>query len=319
MKKFYLLLLCCLFLSPSLFAQINSGKKILIVCTSSDKDLKWGQPGWGCYMPEVTDFYSTIYKFGFRTENIDIVSPEGGVVPLIYTSPTDRQIPTPAGEEAKLMVKLNNSLTPDDIKPEDYNAIFYAGGYSCLSDYPTNAKIANIAAKIYENNGVVGLVCDGIVGLIPIKLSNGQYLVNGKNITTNGGYTMADDGLEVEQVLNNNGANIENKNVVVDGRLITARNVQPIPVAIETMVLLGFGRFPTSVANVNTHDKLTVYPIPANDRIYFSDKVSGHLSDIGGRVVLTFNNTLSLDVAALDAGVYFIGTTQSGVKKIVIE
>ena len=49
-------------------------------------------------------------------------------------------------------------------------------------DLPNNTKIADIATKIYEQNGIVAAVCHGPAALLNIKLSNGKYLIDGKKV-----------------------------------------------------------------------------------------------------------------------------------------
>lgn len=67
---------------------------------------------------------------------------------------------------------------------DDYVAIHYAGGHGAMWDFADNKQLANIAARIYENNDVVSAVCHRPAGLVNIELSNGKYLVDGKKINT---------------------------------------------------------------------------------------------------------------------------------------
>ena len=46
-----------------------------------------------------------------------------------------------------------------------------------------NAELAAIAAFIYERGGVVAAVCHGPAGLVNLKLSDGGYLVTGKDVS----------------------------------------------------------------------------------------------------------------------------------------
>ena len=49
-------------------------------------------------------------------------------------------------------------------------------------DFADHPRLAQIAAAIYERQGVVAAVCHGPSGLVNLKLSNGEYLVKGKRI-----------------------------------------------------------------------------------------------------------------------------------------
>jgi putative intracellular protease/amidase len=50
-------------------------------------------------------------------------------------------------------------------------------------DFSSNAQLSRIAAAIYERGYVVSAVCHGPAGLLNIKLSNGSYLIEGKEVT----------------------------------------------------------------------------------------------------------------------------------------
>lgn len=79
--------------------------------------------------------------------------------------------------------KLANTLKPSQVKAEDYDCIYFAGGHGVVFDFVDNKEIHEIARKIYEKGGVVSSVCHGAVGLINLRLSNGDYLIKGKKVT----------------------------------------------------------------------------------------------------------------------------------------
>ena len=49
-------------------------------------------------------------------------------------------------------------------------------------DFPDDPALAHLAARIYESGGVVGAVCHGPAALVNLKLSDGQYLIKGKQV-----------------------------------------------------------------------------------------------------------------------------------------
>ena len=75
-------------------------------------------------------------------------------------------------------------MKPSEVKPEEYKAVFFAGGHGVMWDFPDNKELAAITSKIYENGGVVAAVCHGPAALVNVKLSNGKYLVDGKKINS---------------------------------------------------------------------------------------------------------------------------------------
>ena len=102
-------------------------------------------------------------------------------------------------------------------------------------DFADSAAIDKVTREIYENGGVVSAVCHGPAALVNVKLSDGNYLVNGKNLTA---FTNAEEdeaeGTDIvpfmlETELKNHGAKHHaaanwSNNVVVDGRLVTGQN-----------------------------------------------------------------------------------------------
>ena len=128
-------------------------------------------------------------------------------------------------------------MIPSEVKPEEYSAIYYAGGHGTMWDFPDNIELAKIASKIYENNGIVSAVCHGPVGFVIIKLSNGKYLVDGKKINSFTNEEEVAIGLEkivpfmLETKLIERGAKFEKsglwqKHVTTDQRVITGQNPQ---------------------------------------------------------------------------------------------
>jgi len=78
---------------------------------------------------------------------------------------------------------LASLLPAADVAPERYDIVYFCGGHAAAYDLPTATKVQTIAAKIYEKGGVVAAVCHGPAILGSLKLSNGEYLVKGKQAT----------------------------------------------------------------------------------------------------------------------------------------
>lgn len=81
------------------------------------------------------------------------------------------------------MNRLGSTMKPSEVNPENYAAIYYAGGHGVIWDFPENKELQNISRNIYENGGIVSSVCHGAAGLFHITLSNGDRLINGKKVT----------------------------------------------------------------------------------------------------------------------------------------
>jgi putative intracellular protease/amidase len=206
-------------------------KKILFVVSSHDKKGDTGEPT-GYYLGEVTHAWEVLKN----DYTIDFVSPKGGTPPvdgMDLSDPVNKLF----WENKEYHNKIDHSMQPSEVKPNDYAAIYYAGGHGAMWDFADNAELAKIAAKIYENNGVVGAVCHGPAGLVNIKLSDGNYLVDGKKVNA---FTNEEEiAVKLENVvpfsletkLIERGAKFEKsglwqKHVTVDQRLVTGQNPQ---------------------------------------------------------------------------------------------
>lgn len=159
---------------------IMNAFKILIVLTSHSQLGETGKPT-GYYLPEVTHAYFAFREAGF---DVDFVSPQGGKAPM---DPGSKNLSDPLNkrflEDSQALAKVEQTLKPEHIAPKDYAAIYYAGGHGTMWDFPNNTAMNAIAASIYEQGGVVSAVCHGPAGLMNIKLKNGLFLVQGKELT----------------------------------------------------------------------------------------------------------------------------------------
>lgn len=210
----------------------NNPKKILFVLSSHDQLGNTGKKT-GYYLSEVAHPWHVLKNAGYE---IDFVSPQGGNPPVDGFDLKD-SINNVFWTDSLYQVKLKNSMKPVDVKAEDYVAIHYAGGHGTMWDFADNTELAAIAAKIYENGGVVSAVCHGPAGLVNIKLSNGKYLVEGKKIN---GFTNEEEvAVKLDKVvpflletkLIERGAIFEKSGMwqphtVVDQRVVTGQNPQ---------------------------------------------------------------------------------------------
>lgn len=211
---------------------ITMKKKILFVVTSHDKKGDTGE-NTGYYLGEVSHPWEVLHHAGY---DIDFVSPKGGTPPVDgfdLKDPVNKEF----WENKEYKNKIDHSLQPSQVKPDEYSAIFYAGGHGAMWDLADNTELASIASKIYENGGIVAGVCHGPAGLVNIKLNNGQYLVDGKKINAFTNEEEAEVKLTnvvpflLEDQLKARGAKFEKSglwqtHVVTDQRVITGQNPQ---------------------------------------------------------------------------------------------
>lgn len=206
--------------------------KVLVVVTSHSELGNTGKPT-GYYLSEVTHPVVALERSGI---SVDIASPKGGKAPMDESS-LDLKDPINKTymEKTEFVKKLENTIKLADIDPSKYSAIVFAGGHGTMWDFKDDTTIPKLSSAIYEKGGVVAAVCHGPAALINIKLSNGTYLISGKNV---GGFSNAEEeaaGLtkvvpfSLEDELVKRGARYSKtglwgNHVVVDGRLVTGQN-----------------------------------------------------------------------------------------------
>lgn len=190
----------------------------------------------GLWLSELTHAWNVFEKHRF--EQI-IVSPQGGPVPL---EPRSLKFPN-IDKTAKAwkacpekMALLQNTASPEQINPNEFDAIFFTGGHAVMYDFPDSQGLQRITREIYERGGIVSSVCHGYCGLLNTKLSDGSYLVAGRAMT---GFAWREELLagvnravpyNAEEKLKKRGARYKKAKLpfvsytVVDGNLITGQN-----------------------------------------------------------------------------------------------
>ena len=205
--------------------------KVLFV-VSSHSELGDTGKKTGYFLSEVTHPWSVLSS----EYEIDVVSPKGGRPPVDgfdLNDPINRKYwDSPEWQE-----KMSTTMTPSEVDPTQYKAIFYAGGHGAMWDFPNNNALAKIAQSIYEAGGFVAAVCHGPAGLLPIKLSDGSFLVDGKKLDCFTNAEEEENGTSkivpflLQTALEKEGAVFDcgapwSVHVVRDGRLITGQNPQ---------------------------------------------------------------------------------------------
>jgi len=222
-------------------------RRILLVVTNVAHFDSPSQPT-GLWLSELTHAYDLFAAQGYEQR---LVSPKGGLSPL---EPRSLKWPN-AGASAKRwladparMALLSNTARPEDIGPEDFDAIYFTGGHAVMYDFPDDAGLQRLTREIYERGGVVASVCHGYCGLLNTKLSGGSLLVAGRRLT---GFTWLEEVLagvgklvpyNAEEEMKRRGTLFEKAllpfvpKAVADGRLITGQNPQSARVTAQRVI-----------------------------------------------------------------------------------
>lgn len=176
----------------------------------------------GFYLPEAAHPWKVFTEAGYH---VDFVSPKGGEAPMDGVDLSD-PIQQALLNDPDAAAALRNTLTPEQVNPSDYDAIFYVGGHGTMWDFPDNTQLAKVTADLYEDGGVVAAVCHGPAGLVNVRLADGSYLVDGKEVSafTNEEETAAGLTEVVPFLLQTKLTENFAAYVVADGRLVTGQN-----------------------------------------------------------------------------------------------
>lgn len=219
-------------------------KKRILIIVSNANTIGPNNRRTGSFLPEVAHPYAEFDRANYQ---IDFASLTGDTPYLDALSlagdPDNLAFLTGKGwETMQKAVKLSS------VDVSTYDAIFVPGGLAPMVDMPENALLKKVIKETYERNGVVGAVCHGPVSLLNVKLSDGSYLVNGKNITSftdeeEKGYAIADVPFLLESALTKQGAKFHAAAVwsahsIADGNLVTGQNPASAKGVAEKMIAI---------------------------------------------------------------------------------
>ncbi len=219
-------------------------KKRILIIVSNANVIGPNNRRTGSFLPEVAHPYAEFDRADYQ---IDFASLTGDTPYLdalnLAGDPDNLAFLTGKGwETMQKAVKLSN------VDVSSYDAVFVPGGLAPMVDMPENALLKKVIKETYERNGVVGAVCHGPVSLLNVKLSDGSYLVNGKNITSftdeeEKGYAIADVPFLLESALTKQGAKFHAAAVwsahsIADGNLVTGQNPASAKGVAEKMIAI---------------------------------------------------------------------------------
>lgn len=205
-------------------------KPVLLVLTSHGIKGSSGEPT-GFYLSEVTHPLAVFDAAGIAVEFASIQGGEPPVDGVNLEDPTNARY----WQQETFRKSIRDTQVLDAVDPQRYSAVFYAGGHGTMWDFPDSPAVKRITRDIYQAGGVVSAVCHGPAALVNVTLSDGSYLVAGKQVSA---FTDEEERAAkmaevvpflLSTTLRERGAhhlaapNFTAK-VVVDGRLVTGQN-----------------------------------------------------------------------------------------------
>lgn len=198
----------------------------------------------GNFLPEVAHPYMEFDRAGYTMDFASLTG-ETPFLDALNLADDPDNLAFLVGKGWAAMQKARK-LSDVDVRP--YDAIFMPGGLAPMVDMPEHPLLKKVIQETFERKAVVGAVCHGPVSLLNVKLSDGRYLVDGKNISSftneeESNYAKADVPFELETALTNQGA-IFHKTApwqpfsVADGLLVTGQNPASAKGVAEKMIKL---------------------------------------------------------------------------------
>jgi putative intracellular protease/amidase len=158
------------------------GRRALVVCTNHNRldPLKRDTGAFG------SEFTVPYYAFINAGMDVDMASPKGGEIPI---QPPSWSWPLACEDDRRFMkdkaamAKLKNSKKISDVRPDDYDVIFMAGGWGAAYDLMQSDDLADLVTRANAQGKILGSVCHGALGLCSAKGIDGEPLVKGRRVT----------------------------------------------------------------------------------------------------------------------------------------
>lgn len=218
-------------------------KKILIIVSNANT-IGPNNRRTGTFLPEVAHPYAEFDRAGYQ---IDFASLSGDTPYLdalhLAADPDNLAFLTGQGWAA-----MQKAVKLSTVDVRAYDAVFVPGGLAPMVDMPEDPLLKKVIADTYERNAVVGAVCHGPVSLLNVKLKDGTYLVNGKNIASfttaeEDNYARPDVPFDLQAALTKQGAIFHaaapwSANSITDGNLVTGQNPASAKGVAEKMIAI---------------------------------------------------------------------------------
>lgn len=210
-------------------------QKVLLVVTGTGAFAN-GKLATGLWLSELTHIYHRAKERGYE---ITIANPEGGPTPVDPESLKPMvldELSKTYWESPEFREKLDQAKSLEEVAGYPFDCIYLAGGHGAMYDFPDNSTLQTMIKNQYESNKLVSAICHGVSGLLNVKLSDGKYLIDGKEIT---GFSWLEESLarrkevvpfDLEALLKKRGADYKKallpltSKVIVDPHLITGQN-----------------------------------------------------------------------------------------------
>lgn len=163
------------------------GKKALIVTTSHGTLNKSGETEGDFTAVFASEMTIPYYEFLDANMQVDVASIKGDAIPIdplsflyfIKENADKRFLKDEVFQE-----KVKNSIALKEVDFEQYDVVFFLGGWGASYDMAQSEILLQKVAEAYYNSKVIfGSVCHGALAFTEAKDSIGNYLIEGRNMT----------------------------------------------------------------------------------------------------------------------------------------
>lgn len=156
--------------------------KVLFITTSHDT-LGDTTEKTGLWLDELAAPYFIFKEAG---SYMTIASPKGGAVPVDPKSESIIAVTRHSKRfrnDTEAMNHLSRSMALRDLKEENYDLLFIAGGHGAMWDLAANPLLKQLIENFIAKNKPVGAVCHGVAALLTVLDTKAQLWVKGKTLT----------------------------------------------------------------------------------------------------------------------------------------
>ncbi|WP_164972144.1 type 1 glutamine amidotransferase domain-containing protein [Luteimonas sp. YGD11-2] len=241
---------------------VSAGDRVLVVLSGEGRDAGKTRPGY-----EFDELSQAWLIFKANGLTVEVASPQGGAIEADKYNP-DEPFNAELLADAEAMQQLEDTRRIDELRGEEYAAVFVVGGKGAMFDLPGNAGLQRLLAHAWDNGALIAAVCHGPAALVDVRLADGSLLVAGRRMT---GFSNKEEAVFgkkwaaefpwlLEDALRERGAAWDEAplmmpKLAIDGRLITGQNPYSTT-AVAEAVVRGLGRTP--VARAPWRDELSM-------------------------------------------------------------
>lgn len=210
--------------------------KVLFVVTSHDRMGVLRNRKTGIWLEDLAVPHEILSEAGYEVRT---ASPRGGEVPVDPDSLRKMQYADfdPEAWLERRKGLLLESMLLEQVRAEEFEAVFYPGGYGSFWDLTVNRENAELVEDFAGSGKPIAAIRHGGTALLAAKTASGQSILNGRRVT--GASDDEERQLALDRVvpfslgkrLRNCGADYVcadpwEPNVVADGMLLTGQNTQ---------------------------------------------------------------------------------------------